>query len=433
MMRIAMISEHASPLAALGGVDSGGQNVYVDQLARQMAAIGHEVDVFTRRDSDRLPGSATLCPGARIVHVDAGPASHVRKEELLPFMDEFADVVLRHARRRAYDVIHANFFMSALVGAEVKRAIGTPLVVTFHALGRVRRQHQGGADAFPEDRPRIEDRVVAEADRIVAECPQDEDDLRRHYHADPDRIATIPCGFDPAEFWPMDKARARDALGIGRDERVVLQLGRMVPRKGVDNVVRGLARLRDGRGIVARLLIVGGESEEPDPRITPEIGRLRAIAAEEGVGDAVTFLGSRGRDSLRYYYAAADVFVTTPWYEPFGITPVEAMACGTPVIGSSVGGIKSTVVDGETGYLVPPDDPGALADSLARLFRHPDLIRLFGMQAYRRANALYTWKSVAASVAGVYEEVAARPILPIAATGRPGLVARPGRRRTSSR
>ncbi len=431
MMRIALISEHASPLAALGGVDSGGQNVYVDQLARHLAGMGHEVDVFTRRDSGRLPDSTPLCDGARVVHVAAGPASYVRKEELLPFMGDFADVVLRLAWRRAYDVTHANFFMSALVGADVKRMTGTPLVVTFHALGRVRRQHQGGADAFPDDRLRIEDRVVAEADRIIAECPQDEDDLRRHYRADPARIATIPCGFDPSEFWPTDKARARDALGIGRDERIVLQLGRMVPRKGVDNVVRGLARLRLDRGIAARLLVVGGESEDPDPEVTPEIGRLRAIAADEGVADAVTFVGSRGREALRNYYAAADVFVTTPWYEPFGITPVEAMACGTPVVGSAVGGIKATVRDGETGYLVPPDDPDALAERLARLFRNPRLIRLFGMQAYRRANALYTWRSVAVAVAGVYEAVVSPPILPIAAWAasrrRPGRAGGPRR------
>jgi len=427
-MRVALISEHASPLATLGGVDGGGQNVYVGQLARHLAAMGHEVDVLTRRDSDRLPDSVPLSDRARVIHVDAGPAVPVPKEKLLPFMGEFADAALRLARRRPYDVTHANFFMSALVGADLKRATGTPLVVTFHALGRVRRLHQGGADAFPEERLEIEDRVVAEADRIVAECPQDRDDLRRLYRADPGRIATIPCGFDPAEFWPMDKGRARDALGIGHDERIVLQLGRMVPRKGIDNAVRGLARLRSDRGIAARLLVVGGESEAPDPEATPEIGRLAAIAAEEGVAGAVTFVGSRGRGALRYYYAAADVFVTTPWYEPFGITPVEAMACGTPVVGSAVGGIKTTVLDGQTGYLVPPDDPEALAARLARLFRHPELIRAFGAQGYRRANALYTWGHVARAVAAVYESALSPSVLSADPTGRPESAARFPRR-----
>ncbi len=180
----------------------------------------------------------------------------------------------------------------------------------------------------------------------------------------------------------------------------------MVPRKGVDNAIRGLARLRSKHGIASRLPVVGGESREPNPTVTPEIGRLMAIARAEAIDDAVTFVGSRGRDVLRYYYSAADVFVTTPWYEPFGITPLEAAACGTPVIGAEVGGIKTTVADGETGYLVPPNDPGALADGLARLFRRPELIQLLGRQALRRANALFTWEKVAVAVARVYDEVA---------------------------
>src|SRR5207302_1705462 len=154
-----------------------------------------------------------------------------------------------------------------------------------------------------------------------------------------------------------------------------------------------------------RLLVVGGESRDPDPASTPEIGRLQAIAYEEGVADAVTFVGSRGRQELRYYYGAANVFVSTPWYEPFGITPVEAMACGTPVIGSAVGGIKTTVLDGETGYLVRPNDPDGLADRLADLLLVPERARAFGRRAVRHVNSLYTWRSVAQSIADVYEDV----------------------------
>jgi glycosyltransferase involved in cell wall biosynthesis len=406
--RIALISEHASPLATLGGVDAGGQNIYVGQLARRLATLGHEVEVLTRRDRRGLPEVVPWAGGARVVHVAAGPPAPVRKEEMLPFMGEFADGVRARTRRRGrYDIVHANFFMSGLVAAELKRTLGTPFVVTFHALGRVRRLHQGDADGFPEERPAIEDRIVAEADGLVAECPQDLDDLVLHYAADPARVRVIPCGFDPSEFWPIDKARARGALGIGAGGPVLLQLGRMVPRKGVDNVIRGLARLRRDRGIAARLLLVGGESEVPDPATTPEIGRLQGIADAEGVADLVTFVGSRGRDVLRYYYAAADVFITTPWYEPFGITPLEAMACGTPVVGAEVGGIKATVVDGRTGFLVPPNDPAALADRLAMLLADPDLRRDFGRCAVRRANRHYTWGRVAEAVDEMYAEVLA--------------------------
>jgi glycosyltransferase involved in cell wall biosynthesis len=280
-------------------------------------------------------------------------------------------------------------------------------VVTFHALGKVRRLHQKEADAFPAERSAIEERVVREADRIIAECPQDEKDLTALYGADPAKLRTIPCGFDPAEFGPTDRVAARRLVGITGGEPTVLQLGRMVPRKGVDDVIRGVARLRRAHGIAARLLVVGGETRDPDPAATPEIGRLMRVAAEEGIADAVTFVGSRGRRELRAFYAAADVFVTTPWYEPFGITPVEAMACGTPVVGAAVGGIKATVRDGVTGFLVPPKDPDALAGRLAALLGDPALRVVMGRAALRRANALYTWAKVTEQVARLYHEVRA--------------------------
>ncbi len=405
--RIALISEHASPLGILGGVDSGGQNVYVGQLARHLAALGYDVDVFTRRDSDRLPEIADWVRGIRIIHVPAGPPCYVRKEAMLPFMDEFAAYLIRFCKcqRELYDLVHANFWMSGLVACELKKALGTPFVITFHALGRVRRLHQQQADQFPDTRFEIEDRIVVESDRIFAECPQDEEDLIRLYNADPARVTIIPCGFDPAELSPISKPLARFALDIPPEERVILQLGRMVPRKGVDTAVRGLGRLVKEHGIAARLLIVGGESDEPDPAVTPEIGRLQAIAREEGVADLVTFVGRRGRELLKYYYSAADVFVTVPWYEPFGMTPVEAMACGTAVVGSNVGGIKFTVRDGETGYLVPPRDPDGLAEQLAHVFRNPNLLALLGRRARRRAHQQFTWERVTAAAAAVYEEV----------------------------
>ncbi|HEX7447839.1 MAG TPA: glycosyltransferase family 1 protein [Pirellulales bacterium] len=404
--RIALVSEHASPLGCLGGVDSGGQNVYVAQVAKHLAAFGHQVDVFTRRDNATLPDMVEWLPRVRVVHLAAGPARFVAKEKMLPYMDEFTEQLLRFSDAEGdYDLLHANFFMSGLVAAEVKRRHDIPFVITFHALGRVRRIHQGGADGFSEQRMTIEDRLVAEADGIIAECPQDEEDQVLLYGADRGKIRLVPCGFDKAELWPIDKRLARKRLGISRHERLVLQVGRMVPRKGVDDAVRGFARLLRQHGVAARLLIVGGESDDADPLQTPEIGRLRAIAREEGVADHVTFVGRKRREQLKYYYSAADVFVTTPWYEPFGITPLEAMACGTPVIGANVGGIKYSVLDGETGYLVPPHDPDALGERLAHLLSHPRLLARFSQQALERVNHWFTWRRVSAQLAQVYEEV----------------------------
>jgi phosphoheptose isomerase len=406
---IALISEHASPLGTFGGADSGGQNVYVGQLAKHLAALGYEVDVFTRRDSYDLPEILDWMDGVRIIHVPAGPPIYVRKEDLLPYMEEFTDYVLGFCRTiRTYDLIHANFWMSALVAAEIKQSLGLPFVVTFHALGRVRRFYQGEADEFPDERFTIEDHIVVDADHIIAECPQDREDLLSLYHADPTKISIIPCGFDPAEFWQIDKTSARVKLGQDPDEPLILQLGRLVPRKGVDTVIRGFARLVMQHHIAARLIIVGGESEEPDSRLTPEIGRLSAIACEEGVADRVTFVGRKRRELLKYYYSAADVFLTTPLYEPFGITPLEAMACGTPVIGSKVGGVKFTVKDGETGYLVPPNAPDAIAERIAELYQNPESRDRLSRQAIQRANQLFTWQQVTSAVAALYEKVIER-------------------------
>jgi phosphoheptose isomerase len=406
--KIAFISEHASPLAAPGGIDSGGQNVYVANVARRLARAGYAVDIFTRRSSADQPRVVAWEDGVRVVHVSAGPAAYVPKEELLPFMDDFRDDVLAFMdRERApYSIVHAHFWMSALVACELKRLRQIPFVVTFHALGRIRRRFQGDADGFPDERFAIEDRVIAECDRVIAECPQELEDLIVEYRADPAKIAVVPCGFDGQELWPMPKAVARKALGLPRDGRVVLHLGRMVPRKGVDTVIRGFARLRKKAGGDLVLVVAGGGGETSGPE-GAELDRLRDLARECGVDDAVQFAGRIDRDMLKYYYSAADVFVTVPWYEPFGITPLEAMACGTPVVGANVGGIKFTVRDAETGYLVPPRDEAALADRLGHLFAHPELLHSFGRQGIRRVHALFTWDQVTAGLLATYEEVLA--------------------------
>jgi glycosyltransferase involved in cell wall biosynthesis len=412
--RIAIISEHASPLATLGGVDAGGQNVYVAQTARHLAGMGYHVDVFTRRDDASQPAIVDWEPRLRVVHVQAGPARFVRKEELLPFMPQFAQSIAdmargARARGQGYALAHAHFFMSGLVARMLKEELGLPYAITFHALGKVRLIYQPH-DEFPPQRCAIEQMVIDGASAIVAECPQDEMDLRRHYRAPHRKIHMIPCGFDPLEFAPVDRAQARERLGLPQDRPIILQLGRMVPRKGVDTVIRALAILRARYRVAPLLVIVGGDSPQPDPAITPEIGRLMAIAAEEGVADDVRFIGQRPRGELRYFYCASDVFVTMPWYEPFGITPVEAMACGVPVIGARVGGVQYSVDDGRTGFLVQPRSADALARRLAHVFSDASIPRLLGKRARRRAYELFTWQKVSAALADLYAEVA--PVQP---------------------
>jgi glycosyltransferase involved in cell wall biosynthesis len=412
LRRIALISDHASPLAAPGSIDCGGQNVYVAHLARELALAGYLVDVFTRRDGIGQKQLVRWRENLRVVNVPAGPAHHVPKEQMLPYVEAFARFTTRFATSSArqlgqpYDIVHANFFMSGMIAQHLKQALGIPFVITFHALGQVRRLAQGAADAFPPARVRIESLLMEQADRIIAECAQDRQDMEQLYGASPARIAVAPCGFDPGELWPMPQDEARALLGLAPGRFTVLQLGRIVPRKGVDTVIQATALLRNRHGIDAQLLVVGGDVQAGG-RDGPEMARLRVLAHKLGIAGHVLFTGQKPRAQLRHYYGAADVFVTTPWYEPFGITPVEAMACARPVIGSEVGGIKSTVVDGGTGFLVPSRDPQATADRLATLHRDPGLARRMGEAGLRRAYRHYTWRSVAQQVAAVYSAVLA--------------------------
>lgn len=405
--RIAFISEHASPLAVLGGADSGGQNVYVDRVARHLCKIGYEVDIFTRWDDPNQAHIVRYEAGMRIIHISAGEKVFIPKENLFQHMDEFAENMLNFIKkgRLSYEVVHAHFWMSGYVATIVKKVLGIPFVITFHALGKVRRMYQGSADGFPDSRFLIEEMIVSQADAVIAECPQDKDDLMIHYYAKQEKIKIIPCGFDRSEFYPMEKRLCAKRLGLDPNEKIILQLGRMVPRKGVEDVIRGTSMIIKNKKIPVRLLVVGGESDDPCPVKTPEIGRLQRIAEQEGVIDRITFVGRRSRHLLKYYYNASHVFVSTPWYEPFGITPLEAMACGVPVIGTNVGGIKYSVEHDKTGFLVPVHEPEILSRRMQEVLENPIVARDLGLRAVKRVNRLFTWEIVASEVADLYEKI----------------------------
>lgn len=407
MPRIAVISEHASPLALLGGVDSGGQNVYVAEIARQLGQNGFEVDIFTRRDTATLPSIVHYAENVRVIHINAGPAIPVRKEMLLPFMDDFAKEMIRFMldSHHDYELVHANFFMSGYVAMIIRQTLNIPFVVTFHALGKVRSIYQGSQDEFPAARQAIEKQVMEEASAIIAECPQDKVDMISLYKAQAYKIVIIPCGINPDDFYPVPQQEARARLGLARDDRIVLQLGRLVPRKGIETTIRGFAELIHRHKVAARLIIVGGDTQHADSSLTPEIGRLSKIAAECGVDDHVRFLGAHPRHELRYFYSAADAFISTPWYEPFGITPLEAMACGTPVIGSKVGGIKFTVNEGKTGFLVHPHDPAAVGKKLATLFNDEHMLQQMAQNSVQHVNRHFTWAMVCKELSLLYKKV----------------------------
>jgi D-inositol-3-phosphate glycosyltransferase len=404
-MRVAMISEHASPLAAaLGGEDSGGQNVYVAELARHLGAMGHQVDVFTRRDSTHEPGVVPFAEGVRVVNLSAGPAKRVPKDELFPFMVEFRDAFYRFAEEEPvpYDLVHANFWMSGWVACEANRDFGLPFAQTFHALGEIKRREQGANDTSPPERRAVEFRILEEVDRVLATCPAEVEELTALYGADLARLTLVPCGVDVEMFRPVDRKEARRALGLP-DKPTVVYVGRLVPRKGVDTLIEAFALLP--RNLDARLVIVGGE-----PGGSLEATSLSILTESLGISARVSFVGSRPREDLLRYYSAANAAVSVPHYEPFGMTPLEAMACATPIVGSRVGGIKTSVADGKSGYLIPPRDPQALARCLLRLLLDETSRDRMGRAARRRIEEHYTWERVSSLAAGAFSEITQKAV-----------------------
>ncbi|HEY8584188.1 MAG TPA: glycosyltransferase [Capillimicrobium sp.] len=395
-MRIAMVSEHASPLAVLGGEDAGGQNVHVAALSAALARRGCEVVVHTRRDSPLLPRQVELAPGVIVDHVDAGPAAPLPKDELLPHMAAFAEDLRETWADERPDVVHGHFWMSGIAALDAARPLGIPVAQTFHALGVVKRRHQGAKDTSPDGRIELEAGVARRADRILATCSDEVFELLR-LGARRRRISVVPCGVDLARFTPDGPA-----LDRGPGVRRIVCVSRLVERKGVGNVVEALAAVPG-----AELLIAGGPAPEEIDRCE-EATRLRALAAEHGVADRVRLLGRVGRDDLPALLRSADVVACVPWYEPFGIVPLEAMACGVPVVASAVGGLIDTVVDGVTGVHVPPRRPDRLAAALHRLLTDDERREALGRAGARRARSRYGWDRVAGATLNAYEALAAR-------------------------
>jgi glycosyltransferase involved in cell wall biosynthesis len=399
-MKIAMISEHASPLAALGGVDAGGQNVHVAALSEALAKRGHHVTVYTRRDATELPARVRVGPRFEVVHVDAGPARHVPKDELLPFMGELADGVARDWGHRPPDVVHGHFWMSGVAALDAARrpdsGYRVPVIQTFHALGTVKRRHQGAEDTSPQERRWLEPGVGRSADRIIATCSDEVFELKA-MGINTGKISIAPCGVDLDVFAPTGPVAAK-----GRRHRI-LSVGRLVPRKGVDLVIRALPYLKAAGFDDVELLIVGGGGDSGALHADPEVRRLLALADELGVQDQVVLEGQVSRGEMPGIFRSADAVVCAPWYEPFGIVPLEAMACGVPVVAAAVGGLRDTVVDHATGLHVPPRDPEAIASALAMLLGNPDLRAELGDAGQRRARARYSWDRVAAESEKAYQ------------------------------
>jgi phosphoheptose isomerase/glycosyltransferase involved in cell wall biosynthesis len=397
-MDIAMVSEHASPLAALGGVDAGGQNVFVAALASRLGRLGHRIRVYTRRDDPALPEQVEAGPDVTVVHVPAGPARELPKDELVPFMDEFARWMTGHWRREGMpDLVHAHFWMSGMAATTAAAAVRIPAVQTFHALGSVKRRHQGVTDTSPACRLETEARLAAQNQLVLATCRDEVQELMG-LGTDPERIRIVPCGVDAQAFAPSAGRTGTGGHPTPQHPVRLVALGRLVERKGVDVVVRALAQVPQ-----AHLTVAGGP-ERSALGEDPEARRLTALAEEYGVSDRLTLTGRVDRQEAARLLSAADIVTCTPWYEPFGIVPLEAMACGRPVVGSAVGGLLDSIDDGTTGLLVPPRDVDATAAAIRRLAEDPALAECMGRAGRQRVQELFSWERVAALTEESYRE-----------------------------
>jgi D-inositol-3-phosphate glycosyltransferase len=393
-LKVSLVSEHASPLALLGGVDAGGQNVHVAALARSLAGLGAEVVVHPRRDDPALPRRVEFCPGVTVDHVDAGPPEPLAKDVLAGWMDAFADDLVARWRHERPDVVHAHFWMSGIAAVDAGDRARVPVALTYHALGAEKRRHQGASDTSPPGRVAVESWLARAVDHVVATTAHEAGAVAAMGALDRD-VTVVPCGVDLDHF----------GTAAGRpepDRRVrIACVSRLVPRKGIADVIAALVDLPD-----AELVVAGGPPlamlhEDQEARA------LRALASRLGVADRVRFLGAVDRDDVPGLLRSVDVVCCCPWYEPFGLVAVEAMACGVPVVASRVGGLAETVVDGRTGALVPPRDPAAIAAAVRAVTGDPGRHRALSAAASQRAQA-YAWTRIAARTARVYAQLVRR-------------------------
>lgn len=406
-----MLSYHTCPLATLGGKDTGGMNVYVRDLTRKLGRLGVQVDVFTRSQDEHVPHVLhDLGYGNRVVHIKAGPEVPLPKQELTIHLPEFQQGIQEFQAEKGlrYDLIHSHYWMSGLAAVDLKQSWQVPFIHMFHTLGVMKKRVARPEEEVEGDYRLIGERkVLQEADRIIAATPAEMAQIQWLYHSDIQKINIIPPGVDLSRFYPIPTDEAKEVIGIPPCDQVLLYVGRIEPLKGIDTLIEAIAYMRKNENFKEFsfcLAVIGGDPEMADSDSSSEISRLKDLCHVHGLDDFVTFLGKRDQDMLPYYYSAAEAVVVPSHYESFGMVALEAMACGTPVVASQVGGLAYLVQDGITGYTVPSSDVESLADRLVELVKDPKLRDQLGAQAARFAQE-FSWDIIARRIVELYGEV----------------------------
>lgn len=407
-LRLALISVHGDPLAAVGTEGAGGQNVYVREVARALARRGHLVDVFTRgRDSGAHPEIHEL-DGARVVRLPVGPRGYVPRTQLFQYLPDFLDQLKQFSwqQRQRYDAVHTNYWLSGWVGMKLTASWNVPHVHTHHSLGAVKFGAVGGPVGNGNVRLKVEEMLNGTCSTIVATSPQDVASIMEHYRQI-GPISIVPCGVDPEVFKPLDATLCRLELGLPADGPLLAYVGRFDPNKGIDTFVRSAARVAEAHPAM-QLLFAGGY--DPDAEDAAEYERIQALVAELGLTERSIFLGKVEQERLAMVYSAADVCVVPSHYESFGMVAIEAMACGTPVVASDVGGLRYSVVHRETGLLARARDPESFASAISLLLEDRPLREVMGRSGARLVAELFTWDAIASRLEDLYASLVARPL-----------------------
>ena len=408
LRRAAQISVHTSPLATLGGTDAGGMNVYIRELACHLAEQGLPVDIFTRRTDPDTPEVREFYPGVNVIAVTAGPPKPLGKNDLFPLLPEFAEQMALYSVRQGvrYDVVHAHYWLSGWVAELARRYWETPFVQMFHTTAHMKNAVAAHADRESDLRLRTEKRLLTLADGIIAANPDERADLIWRMGVPTEKVCTIPPGVDIELFQPRSSEACRAEIGIGPDERVVLFVGRIDPIKGIDTLIDAAEiMLSPGAADPApTFLIVGGDLDADGSPIGP-LAEVAESIERRGVAASFRLVGSQPQDQLPDFYAAADVVAVPSRYESFGLVAVEALACGKPVVASRVGGLRFTIDEDTTGFLVKPQSPQVLAEALDQILTD-DALRAAMSAAARPSVARYDWSYVARQVRHVYGRLA---------------------------
>ncbi len=412
-LTIAMISEHNDPLTPLGGQQAGGQCVYVYELSKALSKLGVKVDVFTRWESRKMEQIVRFAKRAKVIRLKAGPRHFIIKDHFGPLMPEFVEKFLEFAREKKthYNLIHSNYYFSGWAGLQLKNILKAPMVITFHSLGLIKKKALGERDPSPSERTKIEKQVMDEANKIISTSPQEKKDMLSVYKTDENKIIVIPPGVNLKIFKPMETSTAKKKLNIPQKKKVVVFAGKMERRKGSLTLVAAIQEIKKHWPKIYKdleVLMLSGDPRKglkKEKRETADRHNLQEAIHEMSVEDKVKLMPGVEQDVLHDYYGAADVVVMPSYYEPFGMVAIEAMATGTPVVASNVGGLKWSVREGVTGFHAEPKDEKDFAKKIVKILKDPELAERLGKNAIIRARKNFSWPLVTKKVLKAYKNL----------------------------